>query len=389
MKLRDLREAEVGGKKVLLRADFNVPLRDGVVAEDFRIRKTLPTIKWLREKGASVAIISHLGRPKGKVVPALSLAPVARRLGDLLGEPVVFITDCVGDGVRKAVERMGAGEVLLLENLRFHPGEEANEPGFARELSAPFDLYINDAFAVCHRAHASTVGLPGLLPAYAGFLLQEEVRVLSKVRDDPDRPFYLLIGGKKVKDKLGVLEDLLPKVDGILVGGGAAFTFLKVRGLEIGRSVLEEDLLPKVREIAERAGEKLLLPVDVVVSRELSDSAETQVVPVEGIPPDAMGLDIGQETVRIFSAKLQEAATVVWAGPMGAFEYKPFAAGTEAIARALAEAPGFTVVGGGETGEAVIGLGLEDKFDHLSTGGGATLDFLRGKPMPALEPLMV
>jgi len=389
MKLRDLREAEVRGKKVLLRADFNVPLKDGVVAEDFRIRKTLPTINWLRENGASVAVISHLGRPKGKVVPALSLAPVARRLGDLLGEPIAFITDCVGDGVRKAVERMEAGEVLLLENLRFHPGEEENDPGFAQELAAPFDLYVNDAFAVCHRAHASTVGLPGFLPAYAGFLLQEEIRVLSKVRDDPDRPFFLLIGGKKAKDKLGVLEDLLPKVDAVLVGGGAAFTFLKARGLEIGRSVFEEDLLPKVKGIAERAEGKLLLPVDVVVSRELSDSAETQVVPVERIPPDAMGLDIGPETVRLFSAKLREAATVVWAGPMGAFEYKPFAAGTEAIARALAEAPGFTVVGGGETGEAVIGLGLEDKFGHLSTGGGATLDFLRGRPMPALEPLMV
>ena len=372
-----------------MRADFNVPLKDGVVAEDFRIRKTLPTINWLRENGASVAVISHLGRPKGKVVPALSLAPVARRLGDLLGEPIAFITDCVGDGVRKAVERMEAGEVLLLENLRFHPGEEENDPGFAQELAAPFDLYVNDAFAVCHRAHASTVGLPGLLPAYAGFLLQEEIRVLSKVRDDPDRPFFLLIGGKKAKDKLGVLEDLLPKVDAVLVGGGAAFTFLKARGLEIGRSVFEEDLLPKVKGIAERAEGKLLLPVDVVVSRELSDSAETQVVPVERIPPDAMGLDIGPETVRLFSAKLREAATVVWAGPMGAFEYKPFAAGTEAIARALAEAPGFTVVGGGETGEAVIGLGLEDKFGHLSTGGGATLDFLRGRPMPALEPLMV
>ncbi|MCD6321115.1 phosphoglycerate kinase [Candidatus Bipolaricaulota bacterium] len=389
MKLRDLREAEVRGKKVLLRADFNVPLKDGVVAEDFRIRKTLPTINWLRENGASVAVISHLGRPKGKVVPALSLAPVARRLADLLGEPIAFITDCVGDGVRKAVERMEAGDVLLLENLRFHPGEEENDPGFAQELAAPFDLYVNDAFAVCHRAHASTVGLPGLLPAYAGFLLQEEIRVLSKVRDDPDRPFFLLIGGKKAKDKLGVLEDLLPKVDAVLVGGGAAFTFLKARGLEIGRSVFEEDLLPKVKGIAERAEGKLLLPVDVVVSRELSDSAETQVVPVERIPPDAMGLDIGPETVRLFSAKLREAATVVWAGPMGAFEYKPFAAGTEAIARALAEAPGFTVVGGGETGEAVIGLGLEDKFGHLSTGGGATLDFLRGRPMPALEPLMV
>jgi len=362
------------------------------VAEDFRIRKTLPTINWLRKQGAKVIIVSHLGRPKGKVVPELSLAPVAERLGELLGCEVPLVPDCVGDVVAEAAENMGAGEVILLENVRFHLGEEANDPEFAGELASPFDLYVNDAFAVCHRAHASTVGVTKFLRPYAGFLLQEEVRVLLKVRDDPDRPYYLLIGGKKAKDKLGVLEELLPKVDGILIGGGAAFTFLKAKGYEIGKSVLEEELLPKVKEIAERAyknGVLLLLPRDVVVAKELSDSAETTVVPAEKIPPDMMGLDIGPETVRAFSKKLRDAATVVWAGPMGAFEYKPFSRGTAAIARALAEAPGFTVVGGGETGEAVIQFGLEDNFDHLSTGGGATLAFLQGKSMPALEPLMV
>ncbi len=392
IRLHDVKEADVKGKRVLLRADFNVPLRDGEVAEDFRIRKTLPTINWLREQGARIAIVSHLGRPKGKAVPELSLRPVAGRLGELLGQRVPLVPDCIGDAVAEAVEGMQPGDVILLENVRFHLEEEKNDEAFARALAEPFDLYVNDAFAVCHRAHASTVGVTRFLRPYAGFLLQEEVRVLLKVRDDPDRPYYLLIGGKKAKDKLGVLEELLPKVDGILIGGGAAFTFLKAQGYEIGRSVLEEELLPKVREIAERASQGdvfLLLPRDVVVARELSDSAETAVVPVDRIPPDAMGLDIGPETVRAFAEKLREAATVVWAGPMGAFEYRPFSRGTEAIAKALAEAPGFTVVGGGETGEAVIQLGLEDRFGHLSTGGGATLAFLQGKPMPALEPLMV
>ena len=391
MTLRDLREADVKGKAVLLRADFNVPLKDGEVAEDFRIRKTLTTVNWLREQGARVAIVSHLGRPKGKKVPELSLRPVAERLSHLLGVQVPLLGDCIGDEVKRTVEGLGPGEVVLLENVRFHPGEEGNDPEFARELAEPFDLFVNDAFAVCHRAHASTVGVTKYLPTYAGFLLQEEIAVLSKLRESPERPYYLLIGGKKAKDKLGVLEELLPKVDGILIGGGAAFTFLKAKGYEIGKSVLEEKLLPKVKEVAERAYRNdvlLLLPRDVVAARELSDSAETAIVPADRIPPDMMGLDIGPETVRVFAEKLREAATVVWAGPMGAFEYKPFSRGTEAIAKALAEAPGFTVVGGGETGEAVISLGLEDKFDHLSTGGGATLAFLQGKPMPALEPLM-
>lgn len=391
MALRDLHGVDVKGKAVLLRADFNVPLKDGEVAEDFRIRKTLPTVNWLREHGARVAIVSHLGRPKGKVVPELSLRPVAQRLSRLLGLEVSLIGDCVGEEVKRAVEGLDPGGVVLLENVRFHPGEEENDADFARALAEPFDLYVNDAFAVCHRAHASTVGVTRYLPSYAGFLLQEEIEVLSKLRESPERPYYLLIGGKKAKDKLGVLEELLPMVDGILIGGGAAFTFLKAKGYEIGRSVLEEELLEKVKEIAERAYRSdvlLLLPRDVVAARELSDSAETVIVKADRIPSDMMGLDIGPETVRIFSEKLREAATVVWAGPMGAFEYKPFSRGTEAIARALAEAPGFTVVGGGETGEAVIALGLEDKFDHLSTGGGATLAFLQGKSMPALEPLM-
>jgi len=390
MKLRSISDVEVRGRKVLLRADFNVPLKDGKVADDFRIRAALPTIKWLLEHGAKVAACSHLGRPKGKVVEELRLAPVAERLGELLGREVPTLRDCIGDEVKRAVEGLSEGEIVLLENVRFHPEEEENDPDFARELAAPFDLYVNDAFGTAHRAHASTEGVARYLPAYAGFLLAREVEVLSGITENPRRPYYVLVGGKKAKDKLGVLTDLLPKVDGFLIGGGVAFTFLAAKGCQVGSSIVDEELVPTIKELIERAesqGTEILLPVDVVAAQELSETAGTKVLPADAIPEGWMGLDIGPETVRVFSGKLKEAGTVVWAGPMGAFEYAPFAKGTEAIAKALTESRAFTVVGGGETGEAVVKLGLEDKFGHLSTGGGATLAFLRGKPMPALEPL--
>jgi len=390
MKLRSISDVEVRGRKVLLRADFNVPLKDRKVADDFRIRAALPTIKWLLEHGAKVAACSHLGRPKGKVVEELRLAPVAERLGELLGREVPTLSDCIGDEVKRAVESLSEGEIVLLENVRFHPEEEENDPDFARELAAPFDLYVNDAFGTAHRAHASTEGVARYLPAYAGFLLAREVEVLSGITENPRRPYYVLVGGKKAKDKLGVLTDLLPKVDGFLIGGGVAFTFLAAKGCQVGSSIVDEELVPTIKELIERAesqGTEILLPVDVVAAQELSETAGTRVLPADAIPEAWMGLDIGPETVRFFSEKLKEAGTVVWAGPMGAFEYAPFAKGTEAIAKALTESRAFTVVGGGETGEAVVKLGLEDKFGHLSTGGGATLAFLRGKPMPALEPL--
>jgi len=375
-----------------LRADFNVPLHRGQVADDFRIRAALPTIRWLVERGAKVAICSHLGRPKGKVVPELSLAPVARRLGELLDKEVPLIRDCVGDPVEEAVAGLPPGGVVLLENVRFHPGEEANDPEFARELAAPFELYVNDAFGTAHRAHASTTGVTHYLPAYAGLLLAREVEVLCGITENPRRPYYVVVGGKKIKDKLGVLTDLLPQVDGFLIGGGVAFTFLVAQGKQVGDSIVDRELVPTIRDLIQQAtqqGKELHLPQDVVAARELGEEVETKVFPAGAIPEGWLGLDIGPATQAAFAEVLSGAGTVVWAGPMGAFEYTPFARGTEAIARALADSEAFTVVGGGETGEAVVKLGLEDKFSHLSTGGGATLAFLRREPMPALEALRV
>ncbi|HIE48220.1 TPA: phosphoglycerate kinase [Candidatus Bipolaricaulota bacterium] len=391
MKLRTVQEADLAGKLVLLRADFNVPLSQGKVADDFRIRAALPTIRWLLEKRARVAICSHLGRPKGKPVPELSLAPVARRLGELLGQQVPLLPDCIGPEVDRKLEELGERGLVLLENVRFHPGEEANDPEFARALAAPFDLYVNDAFGTAHRAHASTQGVTKHLPAYAGLLLAREVEVLSELTEAPRRPYYILVGGKKAKDKLGVLTDLLSQVDGFLIGGGVSFTFLAAQGKQVGDSIVDEELLPTIKELLQRAadgGTAIHLPVDVVAARELAEVAEAKVFPAEAIPAGWMGLDIGPATRAAFAGVVANAGTVVWAGPMGAFEYPPFAEGTAALARALADSPAFTVVGGGETGEAVVRLGLEKRFSHLSTGGGATLAFLRGKPMPALEPLL-
>lgn len=392
MKLRLLTETEPQGKKVLLRADFNVPLQDGRVADDFRIRAALPTIRWLLEQGARVAICSHLGRPKGKVVPELSLAPVARRLGELLAKDVPLVPDCVGTPVTKAMENLAPGEAVLLENVRFHPEEEANDPQFAQSLAAPFELYVNDAFGAAHRAHASTEGVTRYLPAYAGMLLAKEVEVLCGITEHPRRPYYVLVGGKKAKDKLGVLTDLLPQVDGFLIGGGVAFTFLAAQGKKVGNSIVDRELISVIGELISRAakeGKEIHLPVDVVAAKELGEGVETAIYPADAIPDGWMGLDIGPMTRAAFAEVLAGAGTVVWAGPMGAFEYAPFAQGTEAIARALADSGAFTVVGGGETGEAVVKLGLEERFSHLSTGGGATLAFLRRKPMPALEALRV
>ncbi|MBC7092652.1 phosphoglycerate kinase [Candidatus Bipolaricaulota bacterium] len=390
MELRTIRDLDARERKVFLRADFNVPLAAGRVADDARIRAALPTLRWLVDRGAKVAVCSHLGRPDGQVVEGLRMAPVAARLGELLGQPVPGLRDCVGDEVRRAMAGLRRGEVVMLENVRFHPGEEANDPEFARKLAAPFDVFVNDAFATAHRAHASTVGVARHLPAYAGFLMEREVEVLGGLRENPRRPYYVLVGGKKAKDKLGVLTDLLGQVDGFLIGGGVAFTFLVAKGYAVGRSVVDAGLVDTIKDLvrkAEERGTRIFLPVDVVVARELSAQAETQVVPTEAIPAGWMGLDIGPATAAAFAKAFQGAGTVVWTGPMGAFECAPFAKGSEAVAKALASSPAFTVVGGGETGELVEKLGLAGKFGYVSTGGGATLDFLRGKSMPALEPL--
>jgi len=390
MELRTVRDLSPRGLKILLRADLNVPLASGQVAEDGRIRAVLPTVRWLEERGARVAVLSHLGRPDGKVVEELRMAPVAKRFGELLGKDVRALPECVGDEVARAVAGLPPGGVVVLENVRFHPEEEENDPAFARKLAAPFDAFVNDAFATAHRAHASTVGVARFLPAYAGFLMEREVEVLSGIRDNPRRPYYILVGGKKARDKLGVLTDLLPRVDGFLIGGGVAFTFLAAQGHRVGKSVMDESLVDTIRDLlraAKERGTEIVLPEDLVVARELAANAETKVVPATAIPDGWMGLDIGPATVERFAGVVARAGTVVWTGPLGAFEYPPFAAGTAAVARALVSSPAFTVVGGGETGEAVEKLGLADRFGYVSTGGGATLDFLRGKPMPAVEPL--
>jgi len=392
MRLRTIHDLDLRGQRVLLRADLNVPLSSGQVADDNRIRAVVPTVRRLIERGARVAVLSHLGRPDGTVVDELRMVPVAARLGALLAQGVQALRECVGSEVAQAVNALPLGGVTVLENVRFHAAEEENDPDFARRLASPFDVFVNDAFATAHRAHASTVGVARILPSYAGLLMEREVEVLSGVRDGPRRPYYILVGGKKAKDKLGVLTDLLPRVDGFLIGGGVAFTFLVAQGYSVGKSVVDATLVGTLRDLLQKAketGTKILLPEDAVVARELKAGAETRIVSADAIPEGWMGLDIGPATVRRFAAELKGAGTVVWAGPLGAFEHPPFGAGTEAMARALVASRAFTVVGGGETGEAVERLGLAERFGYVSTGGGATLDFLRGKPMPALEALRV
>ncbi|MFO8034605.1 MAG: phosphoglycerate kinase [Candidatus Bipolaricaulota bacterium] len=390
MRLRTVKDADVRGRQVLLRADYNVPLVDHQVADEARIRASLPTLHLLLDGGAKVAVCSHLGRPKGKRVPELRMAPVAKVLSDLLGCDVPKAKDCVGAPVRETMNKLEPGSVAVLENVRFHPEEETNDPAFARSMAEPFDLFVNDAFATAHRAHASTSGITHHLPSYAGLLVDREVQALSGLISNPRRPYYMLVGGKKAKDKLGVLKTLLGKVDGFLVGGGVAFTFLKAKGHNVGQSVVDDSLIDTMKELLEEAQKReteILLPSDAVVAREVSAAASTKVAPASKIPAGWMGLDIGPKTIKRYSEVLENAGTVVWAGPMGAFEVEPFAAGTRAIAELLAGIKGFTVVGGGETGEAVANLGLGGKFGHLSTGGGATLAFLQGMSMPALEPL--
>ncbi len=388
--LRKVQDADVAGKTVLVRVDYNVPLSEGKVADDARIAASLPTLRFLLEKGTKIVLMSHLGRPEGKVVPELRLDPVANRLAELIDRPVRKLDDCIGEEVEAAISGGGIGDIFLLENLRFHPEETTNEPGFARSLAALGELYVNDAFATLHRAHASTVGVADRLPAYAGLLVQREIEALSKLTDNPARPYLAIIGGKKARSKLGALRDLLDKVDEILIGGGVAFTFLRAAGAEVGNSIVDDDLLDDIKELIRAAydsGVKILLPRDVVIGRELSPTAETATARADKIPEGWMGLDIGPETIELFRTEIGKAKTIVWAGPMGAFEFPPFAAGTRAIGEALAAADAFTVVGGGETGEAVKKLGVADGISYISTGGGACLAILRGKRLPALEAL--
>jgi phosphoglycerate kinase len=389
--LPQLDDLEVAGRTVLVRVDFNVPLDGGAVADDLRLEESLPTVRRLRERGARTVLMSHLGRPKGKVVEDLRLAPVAARFGELLGAPVQAAGDTVGEDARAKVAALADGDVLVLENLRFDPREEANDPEFAAALAGLGQAYVDDAFGAAHRAHASVVGVPERLDdVAAGDLLAREVRVLSRLLENPDRPFTAILGGAKVSDKLGVLDNLLGRVDRLLVGGAMCFTFIAASGVPVGASRVEQDRVDTVRDLlarAEERGVQVLLPVDVVVTREFAEDAEAETVAVDAIPPDAMGLDIGPETVERFAARITDAQTILWNGPMGVFEWERFAAGTEGVARAVAAAGGFSVVGGGDSAAAVRKLGLAGQVSHVSTGGGAALEFLEGTDLPGVAAL--
>lgn len=386
---KTIRDVDWRGQRALVRVDFNVPLDDGRVGDDTRIRESLPTIRHLVEGGASVVLCSHLGRPKG-VTPELSLRPVATKLQELLGRSVGFAEDCVGDVASATASRLGPGDVLLLENLRFHSDEESNDPGFARELASLANVYVNDAFGTAHRAHASTEGVSHYVPAVAGFLLEKEVKYLGALVADPPRPFAAITGGAKVSSKIPAIDHLLPKLDLLLVGGGMANTFLAAQGNDMQASKVEEDLLDTCRSILERADQQkvqVLLPTDVVAAAEFSAEAEHGTFPVDSIPNGYMALDIGPETLKAFAEALKRAAAVVWNGPMGVFEMEPYASGSFGLAHAVASLDATTVVGGGETAALVNEAGLADRITHVSTGGGASLEMLEGKELPGVAAL--
>lgn len=386
---KTVKDIEVKGKRALVRCDFNVPLKDGVITDDIRIVSALPTIRYLMEGGAKVILMSHLGRPDGEPKKEFTLAPVAERLSKLLGTEVKFVSSdtVVDDKVREAAAELKDGEVMLLENVRFRKEETKNGADFARELAQLGDFFVNDAFGTAHRAHASTAGVADYLPAVSGFLIEKEVEFLGNAVENPKRPFVAIMGGAKVGDKIPVIENLLKKVDTLIIGGGMAYTFFKSQGLEIGTSILDKDNVELAAELlkkAEAAGVKMLLPVDCVCGREFKNDTEYAVFDRDKIPADMMGLDIGPETAKLYAQAVSDAATVVWNGPMGVFEMPNFAKGTRAVAEALAESSAITVIGGGDSAAAVEQFGLADKMTHISTGGGASLEFLEGKVLPGI-----
>ena len=393
MDKRTIRDIDVSGKRVLVRVDLNVPLdeKTSAITDDSRVRAVLPTIRNLIDHRAKVILCSHLGRPDGKVVANLRLAPVGELLSKLLGKPVAATSDCIGPEAEAAVEALPEGGVLLLENLRFHPEEEKNDPVFARSLARLADVYVNDAFGTAHRAHASTVGVTEYLPAVAGFLMEKEIDIMGRALTEPARPFAVIIGGAKVSDKIRVLEHLLDKVDVLLIGGGMACTFLKAQKYEIGRSLLEEDRLDFASSLVERAQAKgihLLLPIDVVIGDKFEADASSKTVSVDEVPADWQIMDIGPRTIERFEAELTPCKTVIWNGPMGVFEFPKFRKGTEAVASILANLNATTIVGGGSTAEAVEEMGFTSKITHVSTGGGASLQFLEGRTLPGVAALL-
>lgn len=390
MNKKSLHDIEVKGKSVLVREDYNVPLKDGAITDDTRIVASLPTIRYLVDQGARVVIASHMGRPKGEVVEELRLTPVAKRLSELLGQPVGKAQEAVGSDVQAQVKQMNDGDVLLLENVRFYAGEESNDPEFAKQLAQGMDVFVNDAFGTSHRAHASTEGVAHILPAVSGFLMEKELDVLGKALAEPDRPFTAIIGGAKVSDKIKVIENLLNIADNIIIGGGLSYTFVKAQGFEIGTSLVDNDKLDlalKFLKDAEEKGVNFMLPLDYVVTDDFSADANTQVVDREAIPADWEGIDIGPKTRERYASIIADSKLIVWNGPMGVFEIEPFAHGTRAVAEACAQTSGYTIIGGGDSAAAVEKFGLGEQMDHISTGGGASLEFMEGKALPGIVAL--
>lgn len=391
MNKKTIRDIDVAGKKVLVRVDFNVPLNEKKeVTDDTRIVAAIPTIQYLRENKAKVILCSHLGRPDGTANPKYSLAPVAAKLEKLLGCGITFAGDVIGESAQAAVDNVKEGEIVLLENLRFHKEETANDAGFAKKLASFADVYVNDAFGAAHRAHASTAGVADFIPAVAGFLIEKELKALGGALEDPSRPFLAILGGAKVSDKIGVIDNLITKVDWIILGGGMAYTFLKAKGMEVGTSLVDEERIELAAGLLKKAEEKgveIYLPVDAIIADKFDAKAKTQVVPSDEITPGWMGLDIGPSSRMLFADKVRKAKTVIWNGPMGVFEMEPFAEGTKAIAKAMAETDAMTIIGGGDSAAAVKIFGYADNIDHISTGGGASLEFLEGKELPGIAVL--
>jgi phosphoglycerate kinase len=391
MVLNTIRDADLTGKRVLIRVDFNVPLKEGVVKDDTRIRAALPTIEYiLSQKGASLVVMSHFGRPKGKKNPEFSMAPIGKRFAELLGKPVKVAPDVIGPEVEAEVKALKAGEVLLLENVRFYPDEEANNPEYAKALASYGDVYVNDAFGTAHRAHASTEGVAHFLPSYAGFLIEKEVKFMAPLLENPEHPFVAIIGGAKVSSKIGVLQSLLRTCDTMVIGGGMAYTFLTVQGHKVGKSLVEADYLDTARDFLKAAAEKkvnVILPVDHIAAEAFDENAAPVSVDGTDIPDNLMGMDVGPKTIALIKDAVGKAKSVVWNGPLGVFEFDSFAKGTLDIAKAVAGCKGTTVVGGGDSVAAVNKFGLADKLSHVSTGGGASLEFLQGLPLPGIVAL--
>ena len=389
---KTVRDIDVKGKKAIVRCDFNVPMKDGKITDDVRITSAMPTVEYLLENGAAVILMSHLGRPKGKPNHDFTLAPVAERISELLGRPVIFAASdsVVDEGVKAKAKALKPGEVMLLENVRFRPEEEKNGEDFSKELASLADVFVNDAFGTAHRAHSSTAGIASFLPAVSGFLIEKELRFLGEALNDPKRPLVAILGGAKVSDKIGVIENLIDKADTIMIGGGMAYTFLKANGYEIGKSLCEEDKLELARDLQIKArdrGVAMMLPVDSKVGSAFAEDCETKIADSCDMPADYLAMDIGPKTIAAYREALRTAGTVVWNGPMGVFEFKQFEDGTKAIAEALAESDALTIIGGGDSAAAAKKFGFEDKMTHISTGGGASLEFLEGKVLPGVDVL--